>query len=249
MYASAIQASGFPPAKIQGATFCCEQDKFDDGFVNDYVHRFKAVLGTNSYHRYPTAHCNGGSTTLAKLLSPESSRDQARYLSRFSIASRQQGTPFVIGESNSVACGGQDEVSNVLGTSLWGMDYLMSLASINVTSMNFHGGPRGIYPPIAFNSTSAGSAPDVRPLYYGALLFSETVANHSVLLGLEAGHSDNLQVRTWMARDGITGGLRLLVIHKDPNATEAALVGFTADGASSHVVASVDASGYTPPPC
>ena len=41
--------------------------------------------------------------------------------------------------------------------------------------MNFHGGPGGSYPPIAFDSKT-GSL-EVRPLFYGLYLFSHLVAN------------------------------------------------------------------------
>ena len=51
----------------------------------------------------------------------------------------------------------------------------MSLKA-GVTGMNFHGGPRGVYPAIAFDEHGAL---EVRPLYYGLLAFAELTANHS----------------------------------------------------------------------
>lgn len=67
-------------------------------------------------------------------------------------------------------------VSDTFIAALWALDWLPEISKTGASSQNFHGGPSGTYPPIAFSKTGAI---EIRPLYYGLLLFSELVANYS----------------------------------------------------------------------
>jgi hypothetical protein len=58
--------------------------------------------------------------------------------------------PFWIGEGNSVSCGGMPGVSNTFTTALWVGDFLSRMSKAGVAGMNFHGGPAGAYPAIAY---------------------------------------------------------------------------------------------------
>ena len=82
----------------------------------------------------------------------------------------------MIGEGNSASCGGQAGVSDTLTSALWSLDFLPTLSKAGARRMNFHGGPGGPYPPIAFLKDNELQA---RPLYYGLHLFSDLVANYS----------------------------------------------------------------------
>ncbi|KAA0148020.1 hypothetical protein FNF29_06964 [Cafeteria roenbergensis] len=220
--AAAITAAGLPAKTIRGATWCCFQGTFNEAAFADYASSQAALLRDISYHRYPLSHCDGHTTTLEDLLAPEASSGQADKMRPFSEGAAAAGVPFVIGESNSVACGGQEGVSDVLGSALWALDFLFEMASINASMVNFHGGPRGIYPPIKFANTSAGMPPTVQPLYYAMRVFSEVTAAESRLLSVNVTQTTNSQVRVW-ALQGV-GKTVFVVIHKDPSAAGPAAV-------------------------
>ena len=65
-------------------------------------------------------------------------------------AAQSAGVPFVISEGNTASCGGQAGVSDTLASALWSLDFLPTLSKAGAVRMNFHGGPAGPYPPIAF---------------------------------------------------------------------------------------------------
>jgi hypothetical protein len=221
LYADAVVAAGLPPKFIRGATWCCFKTNFQAPSFADYAKTFASVLKDMSYHRYPLSHCDGHSNTLADLLQPRASSGQATDLLPYSQGSAAAGLPFVVGESNSAACGGEDLVSNVMGTALWAVDYMFSLTTINATMVNFHGGPNGLYPAVAFNSTDPGTPPDVRPLYYAMRVFAEATANGGRVLETDY-VSSNQQIRVWAVEAG--SSTTFVVVHKDPDATAAAAV-------------------------
>jgi hypothetical protein len=96
----------------------------------------------------------------------------------------QVNIPYRMAECNSCYHGGKEGVSNSFASSLWGADYMLSLAKWGVSGVNFHGGGQGFYTPIA----GGGSQPLVaRPLFYGMLLFEQfmTGAMYPVIGGTD----------------------------------------------------------------
>jgi len=222
LYAKALYAAGLPASSIRGATWCCFGETFDAAAFGDLAASFRDQLLDMSYHRYPLSHCDGHSTTLADLLQAHASTGQAAMMQPFADAAHAAGLPFVIGESNSVACGGQDEVSNVLGASLWAVDYLLAMSTTGARTVNFHGGPRGYYAAIQFSSSAPGTPPTVQPLFYAMRVIAEVTANSSQMLALETVESSNPQVRVWALAQG--DAQVFVVVHKDPGAAGAAAV-------------------------
>lgn len=99
--------------------------------------------------------------------------------------SASQGVPYVLGETNSISvsalncqavpkltslqCQGTPLVSDVFASALWAVDYVLYVASLQVSRLYFHMGTAYRYSPwqpIAVN----GTAPFAKPLYYGNLL-------------------------------------------------------------------------------
>ena len=76
-------------------------------------------------------------------------------------------------ETNSIACGGKDGVSNAMPAALWGLDFMMLYGILGVSGMDFHISP--LYGPI-FNGIGAPRQLGVNPLYYAMLMFSEATA-------------------------------------------------------------------------
>ena len=100
---------------------------------------------------------------------------QLEKLAPFIEATTKRSIEFWIGEGNSASCGGMPGVSDTFAAPLWAVDFLATLSKGGVSGMNFHGGPGGSYPPIAFENGEL----QTRPLWYGMLAFSELAANHS----------------------------------------------------------------------
>lgn len=54
-------------------------------------------------------------------------------------------TPLVLGETNSVSCGGRSGVSDTFGAALWGADYVLLAASLGLPRVYFHLGAQSQY--------------------------------------------------------------------------------------------------------
>lgn len=90
-------------------------------------------------------------------------------------ATAASGIPYVLGETNSISCQGDPNISNVFAEALWSVDYVMYLASLKVARVYFHGGTRFYYSawqPVEWNGTAAC----VKPLYYGNLVTGKALA-------------------------------------------------------------------------
>ena len=73
-------------------------------------------------------------------------------------------------EANSFYDGGAPHISNTFGTALWAIDFLFANARLGSSGVNFHGGGAAPgYTPIADDGRTVV---EVRPEYYGMLLFS-----------------------------------------------------------------------------
>ena len=166
---------GLPTGLIQGATYASASKEWGYRFAA-VVQQWASHMASVSLHRYATSTCSGVPVTRAELLSDAATRGKVDAYRKHIDAAIAAGVPFVIGEGNTASCGGQPGVSDTLTAALWSLDFLPTLSQAGSRRMNFHGGPGGSYPPIAFLKDGSLQA---RPLYYGLHLFSELVANHS----------------------------------------------------------------------
>lgn len=89
-----------------------------------------------------------------------------KYHAGASAYSVSKGLPYVIGETNSIACQGLAGASDVFGAAVWSIDYALYAASLNVSNMYWHMGTGYRYS--AWQATQNGTTtPGPRPLYYG----------------------------------------------------------------------------------
>jgi hypothetical protein len=116
--------------------------------------------------------------------------------------------PYRMAEGNSCYNGGKPGVSDAFASALWGADFMLLLAQLGVSGVNLHGGGRGFYTPIA----GGGSAPfQVRPLYYGMLVFRAFASGSLVPCKLDAGGIN----ATAYACINPEGRLALAILNKD----------------------------------
>jgi hypothetical protein len=91
---------------------------------------------------------------------------QMNYHAGASAYTVSKGLPYVIGETNSIACQGLAGASDVFGAAVWAVDYALYAASLNVSNIYWHMGTGYRYS--AWQATQNGTtAPGPRPLYYG----------------------------------------------------------------------------------
>ena len=224
-----MRAAGLPDGGVQGAVFCCNNSEYNAQLSNYTAHyAASGVAGSISYHHYAVGGCSGKAATMEQLLADGASAGGAAYLAPFAAACAQAAIPFVVGEANSVSCGGRRNISDAFGSALWAWDAMLNLAAVGAARVNFHGGTHEAYTPVGWPGLPQSRVPDVRPLYYAALAMAEASANSSALVAADV-QSSNALIKAHALRDA-RGVWRVVVVHKDPAAEAAAAVTVTPAG-------------------
>jgi hypothetical protein len=159
---------------------------------------------TEHYYR-----ASGAATTSTAdfLISPDPKL--ASILVDLNAGAERLGVPYRISECNSFANGGAAGVSDSYASSLWVIDFLFATALGGSTGVNLHGGGSSAgYEPIADHS---GAVLEVRPEYYGLLLFAMAGTGTLLQTQLSVGTADV----TAYAVKTQTGGLNLIFVNKD----------------------------------
>ncbi|KAJ3196371.1 hypothetical protein HK101_009184 [Irineochytrium annulatum] len=150
-----------------------------------------AMMSATKYitaHNYAQSVCPGAHTTpsASGLLAATDDTTFSRFTS---LLPRAAGVPLLLGETNSVSCGGALGVSNTFASTLWSLDHLATSAWSGIQGARFHAGVYATSTPFdaatgTFVSQSyaafvlsnlAPNLVDVRPLYYGMLAFTRAV--------------------------------------------------------------------------
>lgn len=128
-------------------------------------------------HQYFGAACRTVKPTLAgDLMNRTNLIRWMDYHATSSAYSVSKGLPYVIGETNSIACQGLTGVSDVFGAAVWSVDYALYAASLNVSNIFWHMGTGYRY--ASWQATQNGTtAPGPRPLYYGNLFVASALGN------------------------------------------------------------------------
>ncbi|RMZ40823.1 putative glycoside hydrolase family 79 protein [Aspergillus flavus] len=135
-----------------------------DGMGSD---KTKAVAN----HEYMGANCHytgAGPTIETTLFDRTNMLSRVWYHDYLGNATANSGIDYVIGETNSISCQGAFNISDVMASAVWAVDYVMYLSSLKVSRVHFHMGTRYRYSPwqpIFYNDSAA----HVKPLYYGNL--------------------------------------------------------------------------------
>jgi hypothetical protein len=64
-------------------------------------------------------------------------------------ATADSGIKYVLGETNSISCQGAFNISDVMASAVWAIDYVMYLSSLKVSRVHFHMGTRYRYAKIS----------------------------------------------------------------------------------------------------
>jgi Glycosyl hydrolase family 79 C-terminal beta domain len=179
-------------------------------------------LGLISAHRYPYSACVRHTApaypSIAKVLSENATAGLARTVIPSVRLAERSGLPFRLTELNSVTCGGVPGISDTFATALWAPDALFELMRAGVDGANVH--VRAYAVNAAFALKRSGF--HARPLMYGLILFTRTVAPGARLAALRLGAAPDLHLKAWGVR--LPGGrLHVLLIDKGPRAVRVAL--------------------------
>jgi hypothetical protein len=186
----------------------------DAGHFLEAEHLYLSML---SQHYYVADVCRGKVNPTDTLLkSKASSSAPSKMLAAISLA-HEYHVGFRIDELNSVACGGQDGLSNAFGSALWAIDIMFELANAGVDGINWQSPNGAAYSPLVFSIARTGNQATygiktVSPLYYGMLFFQAAIGRQARLLPVTLRTSANL--KSWATMDA-TGKIRLVLINKE----------------------------------
>lgn len=172
--------------------------------LDSYLHDNPRVrLAT--FHRYPLHRCFTPRSapefpTISHLLAPAAASGPATSLARAVAVAHAHGIPLRADELNSVSCGGARGVSDTFASALWVLDTLFNMAKVGVDGVNIHMFRKAIYEPFAVADHGGGWSAQVRPLYYGLLMFARSAPPGSRLLASTTARAVPDTLRVWSIR-------------------------------------------------
>jgi glycosyl hydrolase family 79 len=225
-----ISASG--GIKLSAPVWAGLSSSFMDN-LDSFISTEASTIAIVTVHHYSGTACNGATEPADYLLTEPAVDGDTQPLTGpvgippYLPAAQQALIPFRIGELNSLNCGGQLGVSNSFSSALWAMDIAFSYANLGVSGLNFFdpGDPNtpNPYTPFDFTSTSNGGVTtytvrNINPLYYGLLLFAQTLQNNAQLLPVALTTPTLANIKAWATIDG-NQTIRLLLLNKDQTAS------------------------------
>jgi hypothetical protein len=145
----------------------------------------KARITSLCVHLYPQSTCDSQRWNRMRLdlLSNHTALwlNVSQFIPQIDAADRA-GIPFVMGETNSVSCGGRSGISDTFGAALWAVDYVLLGASLGLQKIFFHIGAHSEYSafipaPYFYKKESLTSG--VRSTWYSHYFIARTVAAKS----------------------------------------------------------------------
>jgi hypothetical protein len=168
-----------------------------------------------TFHRYPLHRCftprkSPFFPTISNLLAPAAASGPATSLAAGVRVAHAHGTPLRADELNSVSCGGARGVSDTFASALWVLDALFNMAKTGVDGVNIHTFQKAIYEPFAMAERGGHWTGQVRPMYYGLLMFARAAPPGSRLL--TTSYRAPATLRIWSTRSP-GGALRVVLIN------------------------------------
>jgi hypothetical protein len=160
-----------------------------------------------TFHRYPLHRCftargSPDFPTIANLLAPVAATGPATSLAAAVSTAHARGLGLRADELNSVSCGGARGVSDTFASALWILDTLFNMVRVGVDGVNVHTFHKAIYEPFAVAEHAGRWSAQVRPMYYGLLMFAQAAPPGARLLLVDSAGPATLHVWSTRARDG-----------------------------------------------
>jgi hypothetical protein len=194
-------------------------------------------VSTISMHTYPLGTASSGTVTsfLNKYLSDAYTNDEVRNASTglypSITTSTQNNLNFRLAESNTIAGGGVQGASDVMGSALWAIDMMFELAKTKAIGINLatEGSGTVFYSPFTYNSSQlvGNNKVVVNPIYYGALLFARAAQNNGTIVSNNITNKiNNPNIKVWSVKDN-QNNYRILIINRGNTITDTATSTFT----------------------
>jgi hypothetical protein len=169
-------------------------------------------------HYYAMGPASNPEATLDNLLDPDPKLTtlKRRDLHIIQEARETAHLPYRMSEGNSCWDGGKPGVSDTFASALWAAGYMMECMRRGWAGVNFHGGGRGFYTPIA-GAPSTGF--EQRPEFFG-IQFAQRFAGAKVIETTLTGASPRIDA---YAFEHPGGHRELAVVNKTPDAFTCAL--------------------------
>lgn len=179
-----------------------------------------------THHRY-LAGAGDPNATMAYMLGGDATLGSDTKTLAAAAAANGVRDGFRWGENNSFFRHGQPGVSNAVGSALWGIEHMLTVAENGGVGVNFHGGgdnqdgnncPNGhascskpfVYSPIAEASSQVTGA---APLYYGMLFVARAGTGNLLATSVSAGGL-NVKAHAISLSDGSTN---VVIVNNDAN--------------------------------
>jgi hypothetical protein len=194
-----------PGARLAGPAAA----SFFTGFAPRFAKDATAEISLLTQHYYRADGRNPVATLDLLLQDDPGLEDRLQSVSQAVRASRLP-LGWRMAECNSFFNGGAPNISNAFGSALWVVDFMFRCALNGCDGVNLHGGGHGPgYTPIA---DSNGEVGEVRPAYYGLLLFALGAQGTSVRGIVDA--PAHLRYSAYgVLRDD--GGVNIMLINKE----------------------------------
>jgi len=189
--------------------------------IGPFLEAQHSYLDAVSQHLYVGNACKGNVNPTDTLLKPRSASDAPSRMRGAVAIAHEYHVPFRVDELNSIACGGQDGVSNAFGSALWAIDIMFEFANAGVDGINWQSPNGAAYSPLNFNIGKVGNnrtygIKTISPLYYGMLFFQAAIGKQAHLLPVSISTSTNL--KAWAIMDA-GGKIQLVLINKSTTAS------------------------------
>jgi hypothetical protein len=164
-----------------------QQDEVDDFSIANLTKVMtpedRGLVSSFATHLYPQSTCDAPRWLRLRLdlLSDHAVvwRNVSQYIPQVAAAD-SAGSELVMGETNSASCSGKSGISDTFGAALWGVDYVLTAASIGVRKVYFHLGARSEYSsftPLTYELKNETLAPGVRAGWYAHYFVARVVTS------------------------------------------------------------------------
>ncbi|KAI1768562.1 hypothetical protein GGR53DRAFT_477359 [Hypoxylon sp. FL1150] len=185
-------AAGSPRPRFQAGVFGDppgvpdQQDEMDDFSVENLTRAERPgdreVIGSYATHLYPQSACDAERWVRMRLDLLSNHTVLWLNVSQYApqvAAADAAGAPLVMGETNSVSCSGKSGISDTFGAALWGVDYVLTGASLGIQKTYFHLGAQSEYSaftPQPYELKNETLGPGIRANWYGHYFVAKVTA-------------------------------------------------------------------------
>lgn len=178
------------------------------GFQIPFINQKASSTKYMSFHRYAIRGCSLNPTLDMLLDDPLPATYE--WVSQLTGATKATNTINVWGEGGTASCSGVKGISDVFGSGLWSVDILFEMAQRGVGFSIFSGTPQATYAPFI----TTGGKLDVRPTFYGMLLFNLALGSTSSVIYRPTASGTGNRLKAWATFDSNSNTHTVVVIHK-----------------------------------